>query len=178
LWGATNWTPTLVRELLIAQQSDPVALNRYVSYAVMSLNAGALAGYLAFGPLAERLGRRSAFFLMCLGSLIMLPVTFFGPREFTLVLWLLPLLGFFTNGIFSGFPIYLPELYPTAIRTTGAGFCFNAGRILAAGGSLLKGYLGTRFEPGQAVSLIGLIYLVGIAVLLVAPETKGHRLPD
>ncbi len=178
LWGATNWTPTLVRELLVAQQADPAMLNRYVSYAVMSLNVGALAGYLAFGPLADRLGRRPTFFIMCLGSFIMLPVTFFIPQDYAVVVWLLPLLGFFNNGIFGGFPIYLPELYPTAIRTTGAGFCFNAGRILAAGGAFLKGYLGTRVEPGKAASLIGLIYVVGMIVLLFAPETKGKPLPD
>jgi MFS family permease len=178
LWGATNWTPTLVRQLLAPQNFDPVIVNRYVSYAVMSLNAGALVGYLAFGPIADRIGRRPAFFLMCLGSLVMLPVTFFTPKDYTLVLWLLPILGFFNNGIFSGFPLYLPELYPTQIRATGAGFCFNVGRILASGGPFIKGWLGTLFEPGKAVSIIGLIYLFGIFVLPFAPETKGKPLPE
>lgn len=178
LWGATNWTPTLIRELLAPRHLDPDMINRYVSYAVMSLNAGSLIGYLAFGPIADRVGRRPTFFLMCLGSLVMLPVIFLTPKSYGLVLWLLPVLGFFNNGIFSGFPIYLPELYPTRIRATGAGFCFNAGRILAAGGPFIKGYLGAIFGPGIAVSLIGLIYLAGIAVLPFAPETKGRPLPD
>jgi hypothetical protein len=57
------------------------------------------------------------------------------------VLLLLPLLGFFNNGIFSGFPIYLPESYPTRIRATGAGFCFNIGRVLASMGPFVTGYL-------------------------------------
>ncbi|MBI3812793.1 MAG: MFS transporter [Nitrospirae bacterium] len=178
LWGATNWTPTLVRQLLAAQNLDPAMVNRDVSYAVMSLNAGALIGYLTFGPIADRIGRRPTFFIMCLGSLIMLPVTFFTPKDYTVVLWLLPVLGFFNNGIFSGFPIYLPELFPTRIRATGAGFCFNAGRVLASGGPFLKGYLGTLFEPGKAVSLVGLIYLLGMLVLPLAPETKGKPLPE
>jgi len=178
LWGATNWTPTLVRELLATRNLDPAEVNRYVSYSVMSLNAGALVGYLAFGPIADRIGRRAAFFLMCLGSFVMLPVTFYTPRDYTVLLWLLPVLGFFNNGIFSGFPIYLPELYPTSIRATGVGFCFNVGRILASTGPLVKGYLGTLFEPGKAASLIGIVYLVGIAALPFAPETKGKPLPD
>lgn len=178
LWGATNWTPTLVRELLASKNLDPGTINRYVSYSVMSLNVGALAGYLAFGPMADRIGRRATFFLMCLGSFVMLPVTFYTPKDYTVVLWLLPILGFFNNGIFSGFPIYLPELYPTAIRATGVGFCFNIGRILASTGPLAKGYLGTLFEPGKAASLIGIVYLLGIVALPFAPETKGKPLPD
>ncbi|HUJ80009.1 MAG TPA: MFS transporter [Nitrospiria bacterium] len=178
LWGATNWTPTLIRELLAPRHLDPDTITRSVSYAVMSLNAGALAGYLAFGPIADRIGRRPTFFLMCLGSVVMLPLTFLTPKSYGLVLGLLPVLGFFNNGIFSGFPIYLPELYPTRIRATGAGFCFNAGRILASGAPFIKGVLGSFFGPGVATSLIGLIYLLGIAVLPFAPETRGRPLPD
>ena len=96
----------------------------------MALNSGALFGYLGFGPLADRFGRRAVFAFMCLGSLIMLPMTYLIPTTYAGVLMLLPLLGFFNNGIFSGFPIYLPELYPTRLRATGAGVCFNAGRVL------------------------------------------------
>jgi MFS family permease len=178
LWGATNWTPTLIRQLLAPRNLDPAEINRYVSYAVMSLNVGALAGYLAFGPIADRIGRRPTFFLMCLGSLVMLPVTFYTPKDYGVVLGLLPILGFFNNGIFSGFPIYLPELYPTSIRATGSGFCFNVGRVLASTGPMVKGYLGTLFDPGKAVSLVGAIYLVGMITLFFATETKGKPLPE
>ncbi|MBI1822069.1 MAG: MFS transporter [Nitrospirae bacterium] len=178
LWGATNWTPTLIRQLLAPKNLDSEMVNRYVSFAVMSLNGGALAGYLAFGPIADRIGRRLTFFLMCLGSFIMLPVTFLTPRDYTVMLWLLPVLGFFNNGIFSGFPIYLPELYPTSVRATGVGFCFNIGRTLASAGPFVKGYLGTLFEPGKAVSLIGIVYLLGMVILPFAPETKGKPLPE
>jgi cyanate permease len=87
------------------------------------------------------------------------------------------MLGFFTNGIFSGFPVYLPELYPTRIRATGAGFCFNAGRVLAASGPLLTGVLVAQLGSFvRAASAIALIYLVGLIVLLFARETKGHAL--
>jgi MFS family permease len=178
LWGATNWTPTLIRSLpdvanLAASQSA-----RLVSYATMILNLGALLGYLSFGPLADRFGRRPVFALMCIGSAIFLPLAFLLPRSYAHVLWLLPLLGFFNNGIFSGFAIYLPELYPTRIRATGAGWCFNVGRVLASAGPFLTGWLTSALGGfGPAASTIALIYLLGLAILPLAPETKGKPLP-
>ncbi len=178
LWGATNWTPTLIRALPGLQGLNAAELTSRVSYATMLLNVGALAGYLSFGPLADRVGRRWVFALMCGGSLVMLPVTFLTPRTYVQVLLLLPLLGFFNNGIFSGFPIYLPELYPTRIRATGAGFCFNIGRVLASTGPFVTGYLVTALGSfGRAASAVAVIYLGGLLILPFAPETKGRPLP-
>jgi len=179
LWGATNWTPTLVRSLPDLQRAAPTALTGYVSYATITLNVGSLVGYLSFGPLGERCGRRAAFAIMCLGSLIMLPLTFLTPRSYAQVLLLLQFLGFFNNGIFSGFAVYLPELFPTAIRATGAGFCFNIGRVLASAGPFLTGFLVTALGGfGLAASAISLIYIVGLLILPFAPETKGKPLPE
>ncbi|MEK6694533.1 MAG: MFS transporter, partial [Nitrospirota bacterium] len=179
LWGATNWTATLVRRLPDMTGLDASTVATNISYAIMWLNVGALAGYLSFGPLADRFGRRPVFALMCAGSFVMLPVIFLAPRPYEHVLLLLPLLGFFNNGIFSGFPIYLPELYPTRIRATGAGVCFNAGRVLAAGGPFLTGFLEQSLGSlGRAASAIALIYLVGLLILPFAPETRGKPLPE
>ncbi len=179
LWGATNWTPTLLRASPELHGLDAAAVTSRISYATMMLNAGALVGYLSFGPLADRFGRRVVFGLMCLGSLVMLPVTFLTPRSYQHVLLLLPLLGFFNNGIFSGFPIYLPELYPTRLRATGAGFCFNVGRVLASAGPFLTGWLVTVLGGfGRAASAIALIYVIGLCLLPFAPETKGKPLPE
>lgn len=179
LWGSTNWAPTLVRELPDIKAADSATLAKSVSFAIMALNAGAIFGYLGFGPLADRFGRRPVFAFMCVGSFVMLPITYLVPSTYGGVLALLPILGFFNNGIFSGFPIYLPELYPTALRATGAGFCFNAGRVLASAAPFLTGWLVTTLGTfGRAASMVALIYLVGLVVLLFAPETKGRRLPD
>lgn len=179
LWGATNWTPTLVRALPDMQGLQAADIKTYVVYATMALNVGALVGYLSFGALADRFGRRPVFALMCAGSLVMVPITFLTPHAYAHVLLLLPLLGFFNNGIFSGFPIYLPELYPTRIRATGAGFCFNAGRVLASGGPFLTGYFVTALGSfGRAASAVALIYLLGLLILPFAPETKGQPLPE
>ena len=179
LWGATNWTPTLIRTLPDLKGLPAATVTSYVSYATMLLNVGALVGYLSFGPLAHRWGRRPTFAFMCLGSLIFLPFTFLVPRAYAQVLLLLPLLGFFNNGIFSGFPIYLPELFPTRLRATGAGFCFNVGRILASMGPFLTGFLVTALGSyGRAASTIALVYLLGLLMLPFAPETKGQPLPE
>jgi MFS family permease len=179
LWGSTNWTPTLVGTMPDLQGLSREDISAHVSYAIMALNTGALWGYLLFGPLADRFGRKPVFAFMCAGSLVMLPVTFLAPREYAHVLLLLPVLGFFNNGIFSGFPIYLPELYPTRLRATGAGFCFNAGRVFASVGPFLTGTLTAALgSVGAAVSAVGLIYAVGLLILPFAPETRGQTLPD
>ena len=179
LWGATNWAPTLIRTMPDLQDQDPADLTAKVSYAIMALNGGALFGYLGFGPLAERFGRLPVFGLMCFGSLILLPATYFVPHSYAEVLLLLPVLGFFNNGIFSGFPIYLPELYPTRLRATGSGFCFNAGRILASAAPFITGWLVTVLGSfNNAASAIALIYVLGLAILPFATETTGKPLPE
>ena len=177
LWGATNWTPSLIHEMMRGRHLAPDAMVRVVSYAVMSLNAGAIVGYLVFPAMAERLGRRGAFAIMLAGSAVMLPATFFAPSSYASVLLLLPVLGFFSNGLFSGFPIYLPELFPTRIRATGSGFCFNVGRVLAASGPFLTGYLVSRLGSfAHAASAVAAIYVVGLLVLVFARETKGQAI--
>ena len=162
-----------------ALASGAGTLAQDVSYAIMALNMGALCGYIGFGPLADRFGRRAVFALMCAGSFIMLPITYLLPRTYPEVLVLLPILGFFNNGIFSGFPIYLPELYPTRLRATGAGFCFNAGRVLASVSPFVTGSLVAALGSfNRAAATIALIYLLGLAILPFAPETKDKPLPD
>jgi MFS family permease len=177
LWGATNWTPSLIHELLRPAYLEAAATRRLESYAVMSLNVGAIAGYLVCPLIAEWWSRRGAFLVMMLGSATALPAAFLLPSTYSHVLLILPALGFFSNGIFSGFPIYLPEIFPTRIRATGSGFCFNAGRILAAGGPFVTGYLvGYLGTFARAASSMAVIYLLGLLVLPFARETKGEAM--
>ncbi len=179
LWGVTNWTPTLIQSLEEIRALTPAEATAAVSRAVMILNVGALAGYFSFAPMARRWGRRPTFALMCLGALALVPASFLPAHSYAGLLVLLPLLGFFTKGIFGGFPLYLPELFATRLRATGAGFCFNAGRLIASGSPFLTGLLVALLGSfGRAASVVSLIYLLGLGVLPFAPETKDHPLPE
>lgn len=179
LWGVTYWTPVLIRSVPDAARIVESATVHRVSAGVMILNVGALLGYLAFAPLTMRIGRRWAFFVFFLGALATVPAVFHTVRSYAHVLWLLPLLGFFTNGIFTGFAIYFPELYPTRLRTTGAGFCFNFARVFASTGPFLTGALTGLFGSfTRAVTAVGMIYLLGLLLLPFAPETRGRDLPE
>jgi MFS family permease len=177
LWGATMWIPSVIREVGAREGLSGADQNRYATYAVMLLNGGSLFGYLGFGPLADRFGRRAAFLCFFIGGVILFPVTFLMASGITQIFVLLPLVGFFTLGITSGFPIYLPELFPTRVRTTGVGFCYNLGRIVTAGGVLVTGALVGFFGSyAKAASAVSLIYILGIFLLIFARETRGERL--
>jgi hypothetical protein len=96
-----------------------------------------------------------------------------------------PILGFCTLSVFGGYAIYFPELYPTRLRSTGVGFCYNVGRIITAVALFGSAYLVEMLknfgvaEPFRVGSiLIAGIYFLGIAALLWAPETKGRPLPE
>ena len=177
LWGATMWIPSVVREVAGREGFNPVDQNRYAAYGVMLLNGGALLGNLSFGPLADRLGRRAAFLCYFAVGIFVFPVTFLLARGIGQMFWLLPPVGFITLGATSGFPIYLPELFPTRVRTTGVGFCYNLGRIVTAGGVLITGTLVGFFGSyAKAASAVSLIYVLGIFLLIFARETRGQRL--
>jgi MFS family permease len=141
--------------------------------------AGGLVGKVGFGPLCERLGRRGAFLFFQLGGLAVSVLLFQVVRGVPAVCLVLPVFGFLTLGMHAGFSVYFPELFPTRLRSTGAGFCFNVGRILAAPVLLLSGWLqkdwGLPLE--NAATLLSLLFLPGALLLLLAPETKGRRLP-
>jgi MFS family permease len=177
LWGATMWIPSVIREAGARDGLGPADQNRYATYAVMLLNGGSLFGYLGFGPVADHFGRRAAFLFFLIGGAILFPVTFLLTSGITQIFILLPLVGVFTLGITSGFPIYLPELFPTRVRTSGVGLCYNLGRVVTAGGVLITGTLVGFFGSyAKAASAVSLIYVLGMFVLIFARETRGSRL--
>lgn len=143
---------------------------------------GAGLGMLAFGPLAARFGRRQTFAWLHLAAFVMTLLLCWAPlhfRSYTILLVLLPVFGFCAQGIHAGYAVYFPELFPTRLRATGAGFCFNTGRILAAPVLLwISGWLKDSLGLMTAISWLGGMFLLGLVVVLFLKETKGQDLPE
>jgi hypothetical protein len=139
---------------------------------------GGLVGLLAFAPLAARRGRRFAFAAYHLGALVLVPWTFLGARTYAQALAMLPVMAAFVVGMHAGYAVYFPELFPTRLRATGSSFCFNLGRVLAAALLLVRGLLGARFDLRTGAVVMSSLFLVGLALLAVAPETRDQALPE
>ncbi|GAB6077845.1 MFS transporter [Hydrogenobaculum acidophilum] len=166
LWGVTNWTPALISYLL--HKKD---IAYYVGLGSIALNIGALFGYIAFGIITRFLGIQNTFMLFFAGSFLMGLITFLYTKSFDKLLVSLALLGFFNNGVFSGFSIYFPQAYPSFIRATGAGFCFNIGRTLASIGPFITGYITyLSGSVARAGAIASSIYIVGVLVALFLKE--------
>ena len=141
-------------------------------------DVGSLLGMLAFTFAASFFSRRTAFlgaFLLCLCSV---SYVFYSLKTETDVLWMLPLMGFATLSCFAGYSIYFPEIFPTRLRGTGVGFCYNTVRYLAAPFPFMLGWLSTLMSSRTVAIIMSSIYLVGIIALIWAPETKGQPLPE
>lgn len=180
-WGVAVAGQDLARELLLRNGTGAESAAQQAKFAYGFVEVTGLGvGLLSFGPICVRIGRRRTFALMQLGALFIVPVTCFLPATYGQLLWLLPVYGFLTGGTHSGFAIYFPELFPTHLRATGTGFCFNGGRIVAASVLVLSGWL--KSLPGMdlrwAITLLGGFFLLGIVVSLLLPETKDQPLPD
>lgn len=180
-WSVTVAGQNLMLDLLLRNGvSGPEAANsaKFAYGVVETLGMGL--GLLSFGPLCVRLGRRRAFILMQFLSLIVVPVTCYLPTTYYQLLLLLPVLGFVTLSIHAGYAIYFPELFPNHLRSTGAGFCFNAGRLVASLVLVFSGKL--KALPGVdlrlAITLMSLLFVIGIVVVLFLPETKDQPLPE
>jgi MFS family permease len=182
LWSSNYWAPTVVITKLVAAGATPAHAQQMGAVAGLITNVGTLIGCLLMpwitGYLASR--RRTAV-LFFIGSLISVVVSYEVAIEhldnLALFLILLPVLGFFTNGVFGLFTIWLPEMFPTALRGTGSGFAFSMGRVLGAAGPTLIGALAaTTGSYPLAISLLSLIYVVGLPFIAMAPETAGKPL--
>jgi MFS family permease len=144
--------------------------------------AGAGAGMLAFGPLSARWGCKKTFVVMHLAALAMTPIVCWLPSyvgSYTLLLVLLPVFGFFAQGIHAGYAAFFPALFPTHLRATGSGFCFNTGRLLAAPVLIwLSAWMKSTLDLRTAITCLGGFFLLGLIFLSCLPETQGEDLPE
>jgi MFS family permease len=169
-YAVATWLPTYLRT---ERQLSILTTGGYLAVII----AGSMAGYLVAAHLNDWWGRRKTFLLFAFAALaIALSYTRFAISN-ELMLFLGFPLGFFASGIYSGLGPLFTELYPTHIRGSGQGFCFNFGRGIAAGFPVLVGAMSERLGLGPSVSLFAaLAYGIAIIATLLLPETKGREL--
>jgi MFS family permease len=141
---------------------------------------GAIIGTILAALLANRFGRRISYILLCAGSLAVIPGFFLTRTSVDgTYLFLVCLVGGITASFYGWLPLYLPEIFRTSVRATGQGFSFNFGRILAAIGSLQLGSLTALFGGlHYACASLSAVYIIGMGLIWLVPETKGQPLPE
>ncbi|MBP85080.1 MAG: MFS transporter [Verrucomicrobiales bacterium] len=178
-WAVTVAGQDLARERLIADGVDPAEASQKakIAYGIIQTLGGGL-GLVLFGPISAKLGRKKTFILFHLVALVVTPIACFAPQNYTMLLIILPVFGFFTLGMHAGYAVYFPELFPNRLRATGMSWGFNGGRIIAVSVLLLAGKMKATMELPVAVSILSAFFLLGAVVVVFMPETKDQELPD
>ncbi|MDG3004976.1 MFS transporter [Paludisphaera mucosa] len=173
-WAARTGTDAAPRLAAWKAEADG-----YVGRGTLLQDVGSFFGAPFCTWIAIRFGRRRAFATAYAMAMASVWLVFGGMSRGPDVYWMLPLLGFCTCGIFGVIVVYLPELYPTRLRTTGMGFCYNMARYLTATGPILLGRLALGVGGySRAALCMSLIYVLGLLVVPFAPETRDQPLPD
>lgn len=178
-WACNAFVPLLGAWL--ATEHAPGLVERWKTLAANAFNFGGLVGALAAVPLARLLGRRAmfaAYFLYSAASILAVFGLEFAPET---RLRLLFFVGLGVYGIFSTYVFYLPELFPARLRASGAGFCYNSGRIIAALGPLAVGVVTSRADGSSAALAATMLWVavIPLAAALLTPlviETRGKAL--
>ncbi len=191
LWGIGNFHPTIVGSIIGshlagAHLSAPELASRkayWVSVGLLLQNLGAFCGMMTLAKIAQVKGRRFALALSLLVSFLSTLLVFRYLREVSQMYWMLPIMGFGQLSVFAVYAIYLPELFPTRLRSTGTSFCYNFGRLAAASAPFTLGRLtkslGGNVEAFRTAGMwISLVLLAGIVVVPFLPETKDQPLPE
>lgn len=178
-WAVYVEGQALVKGVLLSEGSEKsyAVSQAKLAYGTVQALAGGL-GLAAFGPLSVRWGRRLTFVFFHIGAFLIVPVAWYLPTSYLQVLAILPLYGFLTLGMHAGYAVYFPELFPSHLRATGAGFCFNGARLLGATMLFLSASLKEHVELPSAVTILSTFFLLGIPLVCFLPETQGQSLPE
>src|SRR5580704_13281889 len=178
-WGLNTWLPGF---LSAPKSQGGAGLNILdTSSWIFVMQFGAFLGYVSFGWMADRFGRRPVFFLYVLAAAILTPIYGLTPRwagasSETWLLVLGPLIGFCGTGFFALFGAMLAELYPTSIRGTAQGFVYNFGRAASALSPFAVGAVADDQGIGAALALNSAFFLIGSVLVFTLPETKNTKL--
>ena len=176
LWGIGFFSPELISTALAGSSQQTIDTVRGAATALQDV--GSFLGMVTFTAIASLISRRLAFFFAFLAGMFVTAFVFNSLQTATDAYWMLPMMGFSQLALFAGYSIYFPELFPTRLRGTGVGFCYNTVRYLAAPAPILLGLLSTVLSFRTAAVVMSSVYLVGMIALIWAPETKGKPLPE
>jgi MFS family permease len=198
LWGIGFFSPELVNyvigKALAAERVPPAEIPgrqlMWIGLTMVVQNFGSFLGMLAFTRLAHEFGRKKIFAISAVCAYVSTVFVFKFLTQPWQIFVLIPIMGFFQLALFAGFAIYLPELFPLRLRSTGTSFCYNVGRFVAASGPFTLGVLQAQLSHGahnpaqkmdafrSACCWVSLIYLLALLALPFLPETKGMPLPE
>jgi MFS family permease len=166
------------KQAAFAKHTTNIKQSEMLSMVLNTLGGGL--GLVLFGAISNRLGRKRTFILYHTVAFFMMLLLFEGliarDASATALAITLPVFGFFTVGMHAGYAVYFPELYPTRLRGTGAGFCFNMGRLATAAAFFIFGVV--KVLPEDKAVILAPLYLVGVVVVLFGRETRGQELPE
>ncbi|WP_069863834.1 MFS transporter [Pseudomonas citronellolis] len=169
-YAITSWLPTYLKT---ERHLSVLGTGGYLAMVIL----GSYVGYVISAFLTDLLGRKKNFILFAVGSFIVVLLYTQLPIPNAAMLWLGFPLGFFASGIFSGMGAFLTELFPTRIRGSGQGFCYNAGRAIAALFPMLIGMISQHVPLGLGIGGFAAVsYGVVILAALSLPETRGKQL--
>jgi len=174
-WGSVQWASRWAGQLTNNELQSR-------EWTQIWLAAGAIVGTLLAAMMGDWFGRRLSYFMLCILALGSAEFLYAMNTEYgNMFLFSSFLAGCFTASFYGWLPLYLPELFATRVRATGQGFSFNFGRILAAVGTLQTGVLVDKVFDGslpKAGMLMSLVYIIGMGIIWLAPETRGKPLPE
>lgn len=173
-WGVTSWLPGFLATP-VSEGGAGLTVTKSAAWLIV-LQVGAFFGYITFGWIADRIGRRPAFTLFMLAATAVVPIFAFGARSTLTLLIIGPLVGYFAHGYFSMFGAMLAELFPTRIRGSAQGFCYNTGRLASAAAPFAIGVAATRYGLGFSIAVDAVFFALAAVLIWFLPETKGTEL--
>jgi MFS family permease len=172
-WGLNLWVPSYLR--LPTTEGGVGLSTETMAMFVIAMQVGMWLGYVSFGFIADKFGRRPTYISYLLAAAML--VWYYGfAREPWVLLVLGPLVAFFGTGYFSGFGAVASEIFPTSIRATALGVTYNSGRLLSAIAPFLVGTVAQNRGFGAAFTITAFAFIVAALLWLGIPETKGRKL--
>jgi MFS family permease len=180
IWTTNIWLPTILSLMVQKSGVTGAAAVPFVSRGVMIWSLGGIAGYICFGFIADIVGRRATIVLYAVGTIAAGLTLYLGLDSYEpFYPIVLPVFGYFVFGTFTGFAIYLPELFPTHVRSTGVGFTTGSARVITSFGPLVAGLMVGLFGGSfnKVTAFMTCFAVFSIIAMFLGRETKGEGLP-